>query len=114
LASAIVALGRADTAAYRAAMASLMAARAGARPADVTPDFAYVEAWMVLQAGDTALAIRRLDTQILSLSTLTPKLLDEVAPAGAIPRAMLLRARLDPAHDSKWRLAAEALLGTSK
>jgi hypothetical protein len=111
----IRAVAQGDTTVVRRETAVLHRDRSGARPADVTPDYAFVEAWLTLQAGDTADAIARLDAQVLSLAALTPRLLDQTSTAGAIGRAMLLRAQLarnQPALATKWAKAAEALLGT--
>lgn len=113
----IRAIATGDSAAVAKEIAQLVRDRSGARPADVTPDYALLEAWLALQVGDTTAAIAKLDAQVLSLPTLTTRVLNESSTAGAVGRAMLLRSRLathDPATARKWAAAAEALLGTSR
>jgi hypothetical protein len=113
----IRAIAAGDTITVAREIAHLRQDRSGARPADVTPDYALVEAWVAVQAGDTSAAVKKLDEQVLSLMVLTPRVLDESSTAGAIGRAMLLRSQLatrDPARSTKWAAAAESLLGATR
>lgn len=65
-----------------------------AYPAEVMIDAVYPEAWLLAQVGDTAHAIARLDGVLQSLAGTAPFLFADVIRAGALVRAMTLRAEL--------------------
>jgi tRNA A-37 threonylcarbamoyl transferase component Bud32/tetratricopeptide (TPR) repeat protein len=83
-----------DTRGLRSTFALRRAARAGLRPGDVTFDFTFQEATLLLMLGDTAAASQYLDLPLTALPTLNTHLLDNVPGAFALGRAMALRAEL--------------------
>ncbi len=102
------ALARGDTARVRAGLADLARQRQGSRPGDVAPEGSLQEAWLELGLGDTAAATRRLDTLLLAIPTFGTDLTSRVQQAGALVRAMALRATLAEAagqHDIARRWA---------
>ena len=82
-----------DTAALRARLASLRASRDATLPGATTMDETYQESWLLLSIGDTAAAVQALELPLGALPTFDDNLLDP-AEAGALVRAMALRARL--------------------
>jgi tetratricopeptide (TPR) repeat protein/tRNA A-37 threonylcarbamoyl transferase component Bud32 len=68
--------------------------RRNLRPGDVAFDGTYHEAWILLQAGDTAGAARLLDLSLEALPSLGTYLLDQVPQAATLVRGMALRAEL--------------------
>jgi tRNA A-37 threonylcarbamoyl transferase component Bud32/tetratricopeptide (TPR) repeat protein len=64
------------------------------RPGDLSIDLVYQEAWLLLQVGDSAGAVRRLDTSLNALSTLGPYVIAIVPHAAFLVRAMALRSDL--------------------
>jgi tetratricopeptide (TPR) repeat protein len=83
-----------DTAGVRRDFARIAAIRAEQRPGDVSVEITYQETILQLVLGDTAGAIRSLDRTLDALPTLGKALLDETPQAAALPRLMVLRARL--------------------
>ena len=69
----------------------------GVRPWEVTIDVVYPEAAAQASLGDRRAALDRLAAALDSLSLVSPELLADVARAGALVRAMVLRADLDKA-----------------
>jgi hypothetical protein len=88
--------------------------RAVQRPGDVSIDMTYQEVVIQLAVGDTAGALQRLDGTLEGLATLGSALLAQTPQAAALPRAMVLRARLavtkgDAATARRWASAVVAL-----
>jgi hypothetical protein len=103
-----------DTSATRRELVALTQARAGAKPSDVVPDHIVLEARLLALTGDTAAARARLEALLGDLTPFGPDLLDQVATAAALPRAMRLyatlggdlrRQGLDTALAALWRNA---------
>jgi tetratricopeptide (TPR) repeat protein len=100
-------LARGDTGTVRARLARLHSFRAADRPGDVAIDAAYQEAALLLAVGDSAAAARLLDQLLEALPALGAALLAQVSQAGALVRAMALRAELaaqegDGARARRW------------
>jgi hypothetical protein len=87
------ALSRGDTVGARRRAATAVGARAG-RPGEATIDGVLLEARMLVAVGDSAAAARHLDAALAALSALSADLVDQVALAASLVRAMVLRARL--------------------
>lgn len=107
-------LARGDIRAVRAEFDSTAKLRASTRPGDVSADYLFQEAWALVAIGDTAAAIKRLDLSLAALPTLGNGILEQVPQAGALVRAMILRADLavaanDSATARKWAGAAGIL-----
>jgi hypothetical protein len=85
---------RGDTVEVRRVFAELWAARRTFDAADVALETAYPEAWTLLTIGDTGAAVASLDAALGSLPKREHDLLVDVAAAGALVRAMALRAEL--------------------
>ncbi len=96
-----------DTAAVRAAFARGRAMRRTALPGEIALDHVFHEAWVLLQVGDTAIAAEYLDRTLAALSALRTSVTREPQQAGALVRAMALRAELaaaagDRATARRW------------
>ena len=107
-------LVRGDSAALRRTLAELAEYRAPIRAGDVAIEGTYHEALLLLALGDSAAAEEHLDLSLQALSTLGTALLDEMPQAGALPRAMALRAELAArrgggAQARRWARAVSAL-----
>jgi serine/threonine protein kinase len=107
-------LARGEIRAVRAEFDSIARLRANSRPGDVSADYLFQEAWVLVSIGDTAAAIKRLDLSLAALPTLGNGILEQVSQAAALVRAMILRADLAvSAQDSgtarKWANAAAIL-----
>jgi hypothetical protein len=108
------AFARGQLSLLRAQFDTLARLRENDRAGDVSPDVTYQEAWLLAAVGDTTAAIRKLDLSLGALPTMRNTLLDYVAQAGGLVRAMILRADLAQAkHDTlaakKWAGAASIL-----
>ena len=64
------------------------------RPSEISIDRAYQEAWLLLAVGDSAAATELLDLSLNALPLLGTGLLEFVAQAAGLVRAMALRAEL--------------------
>ena len=98
-----------DTTRLRKVMEAIGAARQqrGIRASEVTIDVVYPEAAALASLGDRRAAFDRLAAALDSLALVSPQLLTDVARAGALVRAMALRAELanqlgDPADAARW------------
>jgi hypothetical protein len=83
-------------------------------PGVPTPDITLARAQLWLQVGDSTKAIRVLDTTLSAVRSYDPGVLADPVNAGALVRAMLLRAKLaaqrsDAATARQWRAAVESL-----
>jgi tRNA A-37 threonylcarbamoyl transferase component Bud32/tetratricopeptide (TPR) repeat protein len=101
------ALGNGDRAAARAAFERGRAMRRIALPGDIALDHVFHEAWVLVQVGDTAMATEYLDRTLAALSSLRTSFSREPPQAGALVRAMALRAELagaagDAATARRW------------
>jgi tRNA A-37 threonylcarbamoyl transferase component Bud32/tetratricopeptide (TPR) repeat protein len=81
---------------------------------EVSLDHTYQEAWLRVAAGDTAGAATRLDRVLESLPAHRSSLLLRMPEAAALPRAMILRARIaaaqgDHATAARWAAAVVEL-----
>lgn len=85
---------RGDTAAVRSRLQALSRARRHRTPGTVSPDFALQEAQLYLALGDSAAAAAQLDDLLMGLPSLGRDLFSQPLQAGALVRAMALRARL--------------------
>jgi hypothetical protein len=88
-----------DTAGFRREMAALEALRRQGRPGDVALDFMLLETRLLIQQGDTAGAVRRIDEVLAALPTLGLALVGDVPTASvpqaaALPQVLALRAEL--------------------
>ena len=89
--------------------------RALGRPGELSIYLTYQEAWLLLQVGDTASAVRQLDATLTALPTLNPELLlDHVQDAPFLVRAMALRSDLaanagDQRTAERWGTAVAEL-----
>ena len=78
----------------RSLFTSIARSRTMQRPADISLDRTYQEAWLRAAIGDTAEAIRQLDQTLRSLRDLGSLPSQDPAAVAAAPRAMMLRASL--------------------
>jgi tRNA A-37 threonylcarbamoyl transferase component Bud32/tetratricopeptide (TPR) repeat protein len=83
-----------DAAAVRKAFERGRAMRRIALPGDIALDHVFHETWVLLQVGDTATARDYLDRTLAALSALRTTVSREPLQAGALVRAMALRAEL--------------------
>jgi hypothetical protein len=100
--------------AFRALFDSIQALRKGWRPGDIAINYTYQESWLLVATGDTAAAVKHLDGTLDALPTLGTRVLDLPFQAGALVRAMALRADLarqrhERANEMKWANAVAAL-----
>ena len=79
----------------------------------MTVDAAYIEAWLWNALGQTQTATERLDASLSSLQWSAPGKLQGTARAGALIRAMILRADIatsaDPEEAARWARAVNLL-----
>jgi hypothetical protein len=101
-----------DTTAIRERFARLRVLRVGLRTGDVAMTVTYEEARVLLAIGDTATAVELLDRSIGAPATLGTDVLDNMAQAAALVRAMILRAQLAEraGDDATARLWAGAVV----
>jgi serine/threonine-protein kinase len=83
---------RGDTAGARAQFAELREIRRSAAPGSGALDGTLVEAWLILQLGDTAGAVSELDVALNAMPTYRTDLLDDAPQAAGLVRTMALRA----------------------
>jgi tRNA A-37 threonylcarbamoyl transferase component Bud32/tetratricopeptide (TPR) repeat protein len=95
------AANRHDTASVHRLLGAVAKMRALGRPGDLSIYLTYQEAWLRLQVGDTAGAVRQLDGTLTALPTLNPYLLDYVQDAAFLVRAMALRSDIAAAAGDK-------------
>ncbi len=110
------AASRHDTASVHRLLSAVAKMRATDRPGDISIYLTYQEAWLRLQVGDTAGAVRQLDATLTALPTLTPYLLDYVQDAAFLVRAMALRSDIAAASGDdrtarQWGAAVAELWG---
>jgi tRNA A-37 threonylcarbamoyl transferase component Bud32/tetratricopeptide (TPR) repeat protein len=104
-----------DTASVHKLLEAVAKIRALGRPGELSIYLTYQEAWLLLQVGDTAGAVRQLDATLTALPTLDPSLLlDHVQDAPFLVRAMALRSDLaanagDQRTASRWGTAVSEL-----
>jgi len=103
-----------DSGAVRRELARLHQLRAGGRPGDVTIDATYHEAWLLLALTDSTRSQELLDLSLSALPTLGLNIVTRTPEAGALVRAMLLRAELadrrgDRPTASRWARAVVTL-----
>jgi hypothetical protein len=84
------------------------------RPADISLDRVFQEAWLRLAIGDTTVAVRQLDQTLRSLSSRSASSFRDPAAAAALPRVFLLRAQLaravgDANNTERWTRALAEL-----
>jgi tetratricopeptide (TPR) repeat protein len=102
------ALARGDHAAVRSEFRRAQKMREGQLPSDLAAEHAYQEAWLTLQAGDTAEATAFISRQLSALKAMRSSvILDEPVESGALVRLMALRADLaalagDRATARRW------------
>ena len=110
------AASRHDAATVHRLLSAVAKMRAADRPGDISIYLTYQEAWLRLQVGDTAGAVRQLDATLTALPTLTPYLLDYVQDATFLVRAMALRSDIAAASGDdrtarQWAAAVAELWG---
>jgi tetratricopeptide (TPR) repeat protein len=108
------ALVRKDGSSVRAWFAARQRVRRSRLPGSTSIDAVLQEAWLLLALSDTSTAVRHLDASLGALPTLSTDLLDDVAEAAAVARAMALRAELahrqgDDATSHRWAAAVVTL-----
>ena len=108
------AFARKDFAQVRSLFAGVAETQRMQRPADISLDRTFQEAWLRAAIGDTVGAIRQLDQTLRALPDLSSLPLQDPASFAALPRAMMLRANLAAAQSDKetsrkWAAATVAL-----
>jgi hypothetical protein len=103
-----------DTASVHKLLTAVAKMRALGRPGELSIYLTYQEAWLLLQVGDTASAVRQLDAALSALPTLNPYLLDHVQDAAFLVRAMALRSDIaansgDQRTAERWGTAVSEL-----
>jgi tRNA A-37 threonylcarbamoyl transferase component Bud32/tetratricopeptide (TPR) repeat protein len=103
-----------DTASVHKLLTAVAKMRALGRPGELSIYLTYQEAWLLLQVGDTASAVRQLDASLTALPTLDPYLLDRVQDAAFLVRAMALRSDIaansgDQRTAERWGMAVSDL-----
>jgi protein kinase-like protein len=88
------AFDRGDSVVARRVFDTLTRERQRFSPSDVTYDALYPEVWLLAKLGDDRLAVAWLDATLHALPTSDPQAMFDVANAGALVRAMALRAEL--------------------
>jgi hypothetical protein len=88
--------------------------RMGNRPGDVSPDYTFLESWLMVSIGDTAEAVAHLDQSLDALPTLGVYFLNYPAQSAGLVRAMALRAEIaaasgDRATAQRWSGAVATL-----
>jgi tetratricopeptide (TPR) repeat protein len=104
--------------AVRRILASVDRARTAMRASDMTLDALYPEAWLLASVGDSLAALRRITPALVALRASSTNALFEMGNAGALVRAISLKAALmNGMHDplaSRWVLSANALSSTAR
>lgn len=88
------AFARNDTTEVKRRFRAIAQTRRWYRPADVSLDRTYQEAWLRAATGDTAYAIAQLDQSLNAIPGISTSALLEPGAAAAAGRAMALRAEL--------------------
>ena len=88
---AVAALDARDAARARRVLADVARRRRGMSTSTVTPDAVLAEIWVLLQAGDTAVARARLHASLTDLASISPFTFDIVPQAAALRRLKDLR-----------------------
>jgi tetratricopeptide (TPR) repeat protein len=101
------AFAKGDLAGARKILATEAEYRATTRAADLTLDITYTGAWTLAALGDRAVAIEWLDPVLNAAQLYPPAVISRPANAGALMRAMILRAELarasgDAATARRW------------
>jgi hypothetical protein len=108
LSDAVDALRAGDAARARAVLAALAPIREGQLAGQLSIDLAYVEARLLLAAGDSATAHGRLARELMSLPALHASLLDQYSQAAGLANALALAARLAAARGERAQAATWA------
>jgi serine/threonine protein kinase/tetratricopeptide (TPR) repeat protein len=116
---ALEAQRRGDTASAREQLAELHSRRRQLLPGAVAADATFVEAWLMVQLGDSAAAVEFLDRTLGALPTQRTALLDETPQAAGLVRAMALRAELaaasgDSTSAGRWARAVATLWSSAE
>jgi hypothetical protein len=103
-----------DIPSARKQLAELHSRRGQLLPGAVAADATFVEAWLMVQLGDSATASAFLDRTLGALPTQRTALLDETPQAAGLVRAMALRAELaaasgDSTSAGHWARAVATL-----
>jgi DNA-binding SARP family transcriptional activator len=106
---------RNDTTRVLAVLARVDSSRTFVRPADITIDALFVEAWLLRAVGRRKAAIDRLDPALAAIRFYSPARLGDLAHAGPLLQAIKLRAQLareegDADDTMRWMAAARILL----
>jgi hypothetical protein len=118
LIDAQAAFTRGDAASARRILDDIARRRASVGVADLTFDTVYPEASLLVALGETQRAIAMLDAPLGSLRGVAPQLLSSPVQAGALVRAMALRAEMaeragDAQTAGRWGRAVVTLLSDS-
>jgi tetratricopeptide (TPR) repeat protein len=110
------ALARGDLAGARRTLKTEGEYRVALRAADLTLDITYTGAWTLAALGDRAVAIEWLDPVLNAAQLYPPDVISRPANAGALMRAMILRAELarasgDNVNARRWARPVEILWG---
>jgi len=90
-----VAIAQRENGGVRREFARGLESRRGAKTGDLAAEHVYMEAWLLLQVGDTTTAGQYVEQFLAALPTLrTSVILDEPAQTGALVRLMAMRAEL--------------------
>ncbi|MFL5608421.1 MAG: protein kinase domain-containing protein, partial [Gemmatimonadaceae bacterium] len=108
------AFAKGDLAGARRLLATEGEYRATTRAADLTLDITYTGAWTLAALGERAVAIDWLDPVLNAAQLYPPEVISRPANAGALMRAMILRAELahasgDAANARRWSRAVAIL-----
>ena len=111
---AVQALSRHNNVQAISVLDSLRTRRRGTRGAAVTWDHLFAESWTLMRAGDTVSARNQILTGLEGLASVSPSLMQEVAQASGLRRAMILFAQTKrvegSASDRAWVEKAEKFL----
>ena len=108
------AFGRNNSVLTRSILDSLAMGRINTRPGDLSLDFYFQEAWLRANIGDSLIAIKQLDRALNALGAMSAGAMREPGAAGALGRAMILRAELaaktgDAEMAERWTRAIDSL-----
>jgi hypothetical protein len=100
-------------------LAEIRITRRHLRPADLTFDALYPEAWLLVKTGDRRGALARIAPSLDALADLPPQLIEDAGAVGPLVRAMALRADLESelsgARSAKpWRECVAGLWAESE
>jgi hypothetical protein len=113
-----IAHARGDKVGVRRSLTDATQRRSNLRPADLTLDAVYPEAWLYAAVGDSASALAVLGRVLDALAATPAIIFFDVANAGSLSQAMLLRAHLaaedrDRSGVRKWARALMAITDSS-